>query len=93
MILDALLRLDSKIYDKLNKGDSKLNALYVYSFTFIRIDEDFKTKIIQGHKKDTKLKNILKVLKKNHSVSDAKIPFKGADNSLIFYINKLTDKR
>ena len=85
--------MDSNIYDKLNKGNPELNALYIYSFTSVKIDENFKAKIIQGYKKDTKLKNIIKVLKKNHGVGAAKIPFKRADNGLIFYINKLNDKR
>ena len=90
---DALSHLDSKIYDKSDNSHLKLNALYVYSFTFIKIDEDFKAEIIQGYKKDIKLKNVMKVLKKNHGMSAAKISFERADNSLIFHINKLTDKR
>ena len=93
MISDALLHLNSNIHNKLNEGDSELNALYVYFFTFIRIDKDFRAKIVQGYKKNTKLKNIIKVLKKNHGVSAAKFPFEEADNDLIFHINKLTDKR
>ena len=46
MVSDALSRLDLKIYDKPDKRHSELNALYAYSFTSVRIDEDFKAKII-----------------------------------------------
>ena len=43
MILNALLCLDLKIYNKLNKGDLELNVLYVYFFTSVRMYKDFKT--------------------------------------------------
>ena len=46
MMSDALSHLDLKIYNKLDEGHSELNALYVYFFTSVRIDEDFKTKIV-----------------------------------------------
>ena len=46
MMSDTLSRLNLKIYDKPDEGHSELNTLYVYFFTSVKIDEDFKAKIV-----------------------------------------------
>ena len=46
MMSDALSHLDLKIHNKSNESHLELNALYVYFFTSVRIDEKFKAKII-----------------------------------------------
>ena len=76
------------------KDYSEFDALYIYNITLIKIDKNFKNKIIQDYASDSKWKKHVLLLNKNDSLNEnvAIMSFIKKEN-LIYYVDQMTDVR